>query len=179
MNRPPARLSKPILNVVCLYETGRIPRRGLPGRSNQANKCDWSLYKGKFGARNVRCTEYVGEIPGVDLELDNSQECEVGYFRTARLQLMVLSYALADQQQLRASSFAPNYALKDAARQTVDLRNSAKFPGNIQKRPVLPLRWGKRSRALFYEGCEQEECECRYNDVGTEELTLVTEGYLM
>ena len=150
-------------------------------RKGATKPMHWSLYKGNLCPQCPRC-KYVGEIPGVDLELDNSQECEVGYFPYCKA---ATSGCSPTHWQTSSScalpSFAPNYALKDAARQTVDLRNSSKISlGKHSEAACATIAMGQTKQGyFFYEGCEQEECECyAYNDVGTEELTLVTEGYL-
>ena len=153
-----------------------------PEGSNQANKCDWSLYKGKLWCPQCPRCKYIGEIPGVDLELDSTQECEIGYFPYCKA---ATSGCSSTRWQTSSScalpSFAPNYALKDTARQTVDLVNSTRFSlGKHSEAACATLAMGQTKQGyFFFEGCEQEDCECyAYSDVGTEALQVVTEGYL-
>ena len=82
---------------------------------------------------------------------------------------------------VRFPSFAPNYELKDAARQTVNLVNSSTFfLGKHTEKACATIAMGQTKQGyFFYEGCEHEECNCyAYRDTGTGELELVTEGYL-
>ena len=153
-----------------------------PEGSNKANKCDWSLYKGKLWCPQCPRCKYHGEIPGEDLELDTSQECQIGYFPYCKA---ATSGCSSQHWFTRSScalpSFAPNYALKDGARQTVDLVNSTRFSlGKHSEKACATLAMGQTKKGyFFYEGCEQEDCECyAYSDTGSEELKLVTDGYL-
>ena len=172
----------PFLTWYAFMKLDEYLDEAYPEGSNQANKCDWSLYKGKLWCPQCPRCKYIGEIPGIDLELDTSQECDIGYFPYCKA---ATSGCSAAQWQTSSScalpSFAPNYALKDAQRQTVDLVNSTRLSlGKHSEKACATIAMGQTKQGyFFYEGCEQGDCECfAYTDVGTGDLELVTDGYL-
>ena len=122
--------------------------------------------------RRPRC-KYHGEI-GQDLELDTSQECEVGF-----------PYCKAATEGCLQRTGRQTAAVRSSLRRTTSgirrgRRSIDQLDENLLGKHRKSLRYhchGPSKTGLLLHGCEQEQCECfAYSEVG--EAQVVTDGYL-
>ena len=154
-----------------------------PDGANQANRCDWSIYKGRLWCPQCPRCQYSGEIPGYDLELDPSVSCEVGYFPYCKAATETCS---ADHWRTdpncALASFAPTFQLVDSVRQTVDFTSSTKVSLGRATVSICALKAMAVTKQgyFFYGGCESDQCECYYYSFiqNSSAIEVVTSGYL-
>jgi hypothetical protein len=154
-----------------------------PEGTDQTNRCNMDHLKNKLWCPQCPRCVYSGEIPGHDLELDTTKECELGYFPYCKSAASGCgSTSWFTNPSCALPSFAPNYNLVDSLRQTVDISNSTKV--SIGKETLalcalktMPLTVGGY---FFYNDCEVEACECYYYTEIKEpiEIALSNDGFL-
>ena len=173
----------PFLTFYAFMKLDEYLEEEYPDGANQANRCDWSIYKGRLWCPQCPRCQYTGEIPGYDLKLDTSVACEVGYFPYCKAATETCS---ADHWRTdpncALASFAPSFRLVDSVRQTVDFENSTKVSLGTASQSVCALKAMAVTKQgyFFYGGCESDECECFYYSSiqDSSALQLVTSGYL-